>query len=55
MTKGRFEGLTDAQWQVIEPLLPKEAEKKRERVSACSLEENMQRYFMDINHRLSVV
>lgn len=25
---GRFDGVTDAQWQVIEPLLPKEPEKK---------------------------
>ncbi|KIA78119.1 IS5 family transposase [Parachlamydia acanthamoebae] len=28
MTKGRFSGLTDTQWQVIEPLLPKEPEKR---------------------------
>lgn len=28
MTKGRFDGLTDAQWRVIEPLLPKESEKR---------------------------
>ena len=25
---GRFEGLTDVQWQVIEPLLPKEPERR---------------------------
>lgn len=28
MTKGRFNGLSDLQWQVIEPLLPKEPEKR---------------------------
>ena len=25
---GRFEGLTDAQWQLLEPLLPKDPEQR---------------------------
>ena len=28
MARGRFEGLTDAQWQMIEPLLPREPEQR---------------------------
>ena len=28
MTRGRFEGLTDTQWQMIEPLLPREPEQR---------------------------
>ena len=29
MTKGRFEGLTDVQWEVLEPLLPQEPKKRK--------------------------
>jgi transposase len=29
MMQGRFEGLTDVQWQVIEPLLPKDPAQRR--------------------------
>jgi transposase len=28
MARGRFEGLSDAQWQMIEPLLPREPEQR---------------------------
>jgi len=38
---GRFDGLTDAQWQIIEYQLLKVPEKKRERPSTCTLEASM--------------
>lgn len=38
---GRFEGLTDVQSQVIESQLPKEPEKERKRLPACTLETDM--------------
>jgi len=38
---GRFNGLTDVQWGILEPLLPKEPEKKKQRIPTCSMEASL--------------
>ena len=49
MSRGRFEGITDAQWRILEPLLPKEFKRRGKGVTPCTMEGGLQNSLLPVH------